>query len=55
MISGGTYLYYVNSWLLSKGGYLKVFNTFCVKSTFIILVIGIFAYSLGKNKIFDKC
>lgn len=54
MISGGTYLYYVNSWLLAKGGYLKVFETFCWESTLIILALGVFVYSLGKNKILEK-
>ncbi|MEW6087121.1 MAG: hypothetical protein AB1498_02305 [bacterium] len=52
--TGGSYLYYVNSWLLKEGGYLAVFKMFWFKVALIVLVLGIFAYTLGKNKTFEE-
>ncbi|MDD5773999.1 MAG: hypothetical protein PHX78_11090 [bacterium] len=52
--AAGSYLYYVNSWLLAKGGYVSVLGTFCFKVAFIILILGIFVYSLKKNNTFEE-
>lgn len=50
----GSYLYYVNSWLLAKGGYLSVFKMFWGRVACIVVVLGLFAYTLGKNKTFEE-
>ena len=52
--AAGSYLYYVNSWLLAKGGYLAVFKMFWGRVAFIVLVLGIFVYTLNKNKTFEE-
>ena len=52
--SGGSYLLYVNSWLLSKGGYLAVFKMFLGQVAVVILIAGLILYTFGKNKTFEE-
>lgn len=54
MISAGTYLYYANSWLLAKGGYLKVLKMFLSNVFWMILILGIVVYTFNKNGVFDE-
>lgn len=54
MIQGGTYLYYFNSWILQKGGYLEVLWGALRCGFWFVVVLGILAQSFHKNDVFEK-